>query len=208
MGQLGRGDGACEPLEAEPVDDVLPDLLMADLDNSWFGFFLCQPGTLRLHWMNRRGRALLDAGRQLTATGGGVSAADRRWQPALDDLARRPGTTAIVIPALDDCEALVLRARCLGEAQSTAEAFLGLVAYTLSQTAQFILPDLSSVYDLTPAEMRVLRLLAGGRTATGLAMDLGVTIETARTHIRRIYAKMNVSSREQLICLANRYRVP
>lgn len=208
MGELGR-DGCVEArLEAASVDELLRDLLLADLAASNNGFFLCQSETLRLIWANGRGRALLDSGRQLALVSASLAAADRRLQASLDGLARQQPGAAIVIPAIADCEALVLRARRLGDLSTPDRAFVSLTAYSLSRTADFVLPDLSGVYDLTPAEMRVLSLLASGLTADGLSLDLGISIETARTHIRRIYAKMNVSSREELICLANRYRVP
>ncbi|RZJ01350.1 MAG: LuxR family transcriptional regulator [Brevundimonas sp.] len=58
--------------------------------------------------------------------------------------------------------------------------------------------DLSVPFLLTPAEERVARYLFEGQTATELAMTMGITVETARTYIRRIYLKTGASSREKL----------
>lgn len=67
--------------------------------------------------------------------------------------------------------------------------------------------DMSRVMDLTPAEQRVLQRLALGAVVETVAGDLGVSVETVRTHIRRIYAKLNVGSREELLALAGQFRV-
>lgn len=71
-----------------------------------------------------------------------------------------------------------------------------------------IVPDIRALFGLTRSEMKVLHCLIDGMKADALAGCLNITIETARTHIRRVYNKMDVSSREQLIALTNRYRVP
>ena len=42
------------------------------------------------------------------------------------------------------------------------------------------------------------RYLFEGQTATELAVTMGITVETARTYIRRIYLKTGASSREKL----------
>lgn len=59
--------------------------------------------------------------------------------------------------------------------------------------------DLSVPFLLTPAEDRVARHLFEGHTASELAVEMGITIETARTYIRRIYQKTGASSREKLL---------
>ena len=58
--------------------------------------------------------------------------------------------------------------------------------------------DLDIAFNLTRSEHRVLLQLADGRSAEEAARNLGVATETARSHIRQIYAKLNVSSREEL----------
>ncbi|MEU2258223.1 LuxR C-terminal-related transcriptional regulator [Nocardia xishanensis] len=48
---------------------------------------------------------------------------------------------------------------------------------------------------LTEAEMTVLKHLPSGRTAQQIAADLGVSINTVKTHLRSIYAKFGANSR-------------
>ncbi len=51
---------------------------------------------------------------------------------------------------------------------------------------------------LTPREAEVLELLRDGRSNAEIARDLHVSIETVRTHARRIYRKLGVKTRREL----------
>jgi DNA-binding CsgD family transcriptional regulator len=45
---------------------------------------------------------------------------------------------------------------------------------------------------LTPRESEVLRLLARGRSYGQIALQLGVSINTVATHIKKLYLKLDV----------------
>ena len=51
---------------------------------------------------------------------------------------------------------------------------------------------------LTPREADVLELLQGGRSNAEIAQALHVSVETVRTHVRRIYRKLGVRTRREL----------
>ncbi len=51
---------------------------------------------------------------------------------------------------------------------------------------------LARLYDLTPTEARVMSLLGAGLTANAAAMELGVTQNTVKTHLARVYSKTAV----------------
>jgi DNA-binding NarL/FixJ family response regulator len=51
---------------------------------------------------------------------------------------------------------------------------------------------------LTAREADVLELLQGGRSNAEIAQALQVSIETVRTHVRRIYRKLGVRTRREL----------
>jgi DNA-binding CsgD family transcriptional regulator len=51
---------------------------------------------------------------------------------------------------------------------------------------------------LTPSELRVGRLAAGGRTNREIAQELFVSVRTVEAHLRGIFAKLDVRSREEL----------
>lgn len=55
---------------------------------------------------------------------------------------------------------------------------------------------------LTPREQEVLRSLAAGNSYKMVADDLGISIDTVRTHIKRIYEKLHVHSVAEAIAKA------
>jgi LuxR family maltose regulon positive regulatory protein len=57
---------------------------------------------------------------------------------------------------------------------------------------------IAEAFGLTSAELRVLKSLSAGETAQETAGDLKVSVDTVRTHIRRVYQKVGVNSREAL----------
>jgi ATP/maltotriose-dependent transcriptional regulator MalT len=58
-------------------------------------------------------------------------------------------------------------------------------------------PALHNDYDLTEREREVLRLLVGGLTYGEIAAQLMVSFHTVHAHVRSIYAKLGVTSRNQ-----------
>jgi DNA-binding NarL/FixJ family response regulator len=60
------------------------------------------------------------------------------------------------------------------------------------------------VEKLSPREETVLRMLEKGLTADEICDVLGSKLNTIRSHIRRIYAKLGVSSSIQALSLARR----
>ena len=65
-------------------------------------------------------------------------------------------------------------------------------------------PEPASRLDLTQREQEVLRCLVRGRSYKQAAADLGVSIDTIRTHIRALYKKLQVHSVAEAITRALR----
>ncbi len=59
-------------------------------------------------------------------------------------------------------------------------------------------------FRLSPRETEVLRLFAAGRSAAFIAELQFVTTNTVRSHIKHIYGKCDVHSRQELITLIER----
>ncbi|MBK9465645.1 MAG: response regulator transcription factor [Chitinophagaceae bacterium] len=59
-------------------------------------------------------------------------------------------------------------------------------------------------YDLTSQEKKVLKLLVEGKSYKLIAQELFVSVDTIKTHIRNIYAKLQVHSGTEAVSLALR----
>ena len=58
------------------------------------------------------------------------------------------------------------------------------------------------VYQLTEKEKEVLKCLTEGLSYKMIAAEMKISIETVRTHLKRIYAKLHVSSSTQAVSKA------
>ncbi|HHX86593.1 MAG TPA: helix-turn-helix transcriptional regulator [Firmicutes bacterium] len=62
---------------------------------------------------------------------------------------------------------------------------------------------LEKIDELTPAERDVFNLYAEGYTGQEIARKLYLSINTIKTHSKRIYTKLNIASREELLLYVN-----
>jgi DNA-binding NarL/FixJ family response regulator len=63
-------------------------------------------------------------------------------------------------------------------------------------------PPARADYQLTPHELRLLRMLVEGHNYKTAAAELGVSVNTISFHMRRIYAKLQVHSRSEAVAKA------
>jgi DNA-binding CsgD family transcriptional regulator len=61
---------------------------------------------------------------------------------------------------------------------------------------------LQSLFDLTGRELQVVRLLADGHSIDSLAASMDISPNTARTHMRAIFAKTRTSRQSELMQLS------
>lgn len=61
---------------------------------------------------------------------------------------------------------------------------------------------------LTPREWQILTLLADGHSTAGIAIDLVVSIETVRSHVKAVMRKLGVHSRVAAIACLDEMRDP
>lgn len=62
-------------------------------------------------------------------------------------------------------------------------------------------------YELTPHELRLLKLLVEGHNYTTAAQELGVSYNTVKFHMRHIYEKLQVHSKSEAVAKALRDRL-
>ena len=58
---------------------------------------------------------------------------------------------------------------------------------------------LHQLFGLTPAEIRLCIALVKGRSVEEYALEAGITSNTARTHVKRIYSKTGVRRQSELV---------
>lgn len=70
-----------------------------------------------------------------------------------------------------------------------------------------IRPPERSDYDLTPHELRLLKLLVEGHNYGSAAAELGVSFSTISFHMQHIYTKLQVHSKSEAVAKALRQRL-
>jgi len=153
---------------------------------------------LTIHWTSAAAHELLD-GRMdklpLLHRGSRLFATESRSQRELAAFVNRasgkPSTLCLYVDQPEDY-ILIAAMRLRAPWQDLIGLKLHLATEAISARGE----DLKQAFGLTPAEGRVANSLLGGKTAEETAEGLGVSLETVRTHIKRAYAKLGVSSRE------------
>lgn len=65
----------------------------------------------------------------------------------------------------------------------------------------------AAVTQLTPQELRILRLVGRGLSTEAVGERLSVALSTVRTHVKSIYRKLGLHSRAALVSFALRHRL-
>lgn len=96
---------------------------------------------------------------------------------------------------------------CLKEAVAGGAPMSPEVASRVVSLFREIRPPERAEYDLTPHETRLLKLLVEGHNYTTAAIELKVSINTIKFHMRHIYDKLQVHSKSEAVALALRNRL-
>jgi len=197
-------------LNAQP-DGPAADPLAARLALTWLGVdatprLICTQ-CCSLLWTNGAGQDALARGGALELRDGLLQAGDRNGQYLfarfVAELGPLPGSVALPFP--DGDGHLLLRGRQIGG--DSESRYLGIAFHPTGSGFRALYADLDKVYQLTPAEYRVLGEMIDGRTADAIARLMKLSIETVRSHIRHIYSKLRVSSREELFSRISPFRL-
>ncbi len=76
----------------------------------------------------------------------------------------------------------------------------------MAHADRYLWSDIGAHLRLTSSETRVVRSLVDGLTVDQAADQLAISVQTVRTHVRRIYAKLGVRNRETLFAAVLPYR--
>lgn len=185
-----------------PGSDVARQAALLALDQLQLGVLLMD-GEARALVVNRSARAILDGGDAVSLQGSTLrcrSSADQaRLRELLAPEGPRAGALLVSRPAGRPIAVLVHRLDT-----PVAGGLTGLRAVFLSDPELGIEPAgdvLARLYHLTPAEARLAGELLQGRTLEESAEQLGVTVHTARTHLRRVFEKTDTRRQSELVLL-------
>jgi len=168
--------------------------------------FLDPLGTIL--WRNPAAADLLATCPVLEVRDNQLVAEDRAAQPLLADfLAGDDGAAlrTLCLPCSDGDGHLLLQASNVREGE--AERAVSLTIRRTGSRFEARYADLRAAFGLTNAEHQIVNQLVRGRTAEDIACETGSSIGTVRTHIRSIYAKLDVSSREMFFYRLRPFRI-
>ncbi len=136
-----------------------------------------------------------------------------------------PGMTVLMLTVYDDDER-IFDALCAGASgyllkrtspskilENIQEAVSGggpmspEVAMRVIKLFREVRPPERVDYDLTPHEIRLLKLLVDGHNYTTAAAELKVSFNTIKFHMRHIYEKLQVRSKSEAVSIALRNRL-
>ena len=179
---------------------------------SWLGSGatarLMLDGQFRILWANDAARAALAPKGWLDGKDGVLAAAQNSGAAALPAEAARLGNSAVFVDSysLADGSNVVAVMRLLSSAEG-AERFYGLELRRRSDAESIRYTGYRAYFGITQAEDRVLQQLLKGDNVERCAANLELSIDTVRSHVRQLYTKMNVSSREALFHAVMPFRV-
>ena len=174
VGEAGDGDEALEQAERLDPDVILMDLVMPGRD-----------GVSAMQMLNQRA----SRSRVIVLTS---FLEDDRLLPALE-----AGAAGYLLKNSQPAElARAVRAAHAGEAIIDPTVAARLV-HALSKR-----PAAPAFDDLTTRERDVLALIAQGRSNKRIALELGISEKTVKTHVGHVLAKLDVTDRTQAAVLA------
>jgi len=166
---------------------------------------IVDPG-LWLIWQNAAAEKLLVDCPDLDARDGQLSVEDRQSNVALSMLVANAAedVSTCIVPCMDGEGHLLFLARRLSV---DGVQRVALCIQRAGNSYQPVYAEFSRTFGLTPTETRIVRMLMSGQTAEVIAERGGGSIGTVRSHIRSIYNKLDVSSREMMFHRLQPFRI-
>jgi DNA-binding CsgD family transcriptional regulator len=161
---------------------------------------------LGLLWSNSAADGILAAAKDFQLTNGALACVDKVQGQAFRGFLATVGQTPEAwIYCQNDTASQMVRAESLSpEGMPSAVA---LMIYPIDRAGRYFWSDFHKVFGLTRAETIIVKRIIGGEPADTIAEELSITLETVRTHVRRVYAKLAVNNREQLFSKVSAFRI-
>jgi len=167
--------------------------------NDWFNMErrarLILTTDLGLNWCNLAARKLIGQGRRLVLRGGYLHPRSPVDEKRFAEFIRHASDqiSILCLPDEDGENHLVTTAIRLPQS-----SLVGLTAFRAWEDFECHWADLRQAFGLTRSEQEICQSLGSGLTADAVAEKLQTSVKTVRTHIRHVYSKLSVCSREEL----------
>ena len=159
---------------------------------------------LNVLWSNDAADAALSASNSIRRKGGKLLFADllgrEYWREALSKVGR-DFTRMVVMDSGGNADVI------LGACRRIVGGVDALCISLMAVKGSLDLKEcgLAEKFELTDSEAHIAQMLVDLRSPREISDELGISINTVRTHVRGIYAKLAVSSQRQLVRLASSY---
>lgn len=154
--------------------------------------------SMRLVWANAAAHEMLLQGAHIALGDEGVSVRRDELRLMIEQAMRaRTEESLFVIEDSDDIGSdLLVRLERLRD--DGAKTCFGLQLIRHAPTPGGWSEMLAAHFQLTPKQTQVLVRMISGEAGEDIAKAMRISVETVRTHVRDVYAKLRVSSREEL----------
>lgn len=195
------GEQAPSPSAADGLAQVALDWLVADVRPR-----IIVSTALRVRWFNRLALDYLKAQALVHVRAGEIVCKSAATHKLLSDFVCRLDGEVRTLALSDDTRRDVLLLRGWGMLHHGEHV----ACLELGCDREGFVPDyrdLQTVFGLTQAEHRVVLEMLAGKTVTIIAGKLNLSVGTVRTHVKRLYSKIGVTSREELLGRLAPYRL-
>jgi DNA-binding CsgD family transcriptional regulator len=203
-------DPSTSPAQQKPAPLVSPSKGQADWALLWLDRqprpHVILSEDLTILWTNARARTILADQRDIHSRDQTFAAIAPEHQQELHDFLASSGSSLASwsMPRSDGDGRLIFRAQRL---EDSASSVIMVSFFGSGSDFQSVYADLDRVFKLTKAQLGTLLDLLGGHDADTIAQLRNVSVETVRTHIRIIYSKIGVNSREALFHILQPFRL-
>jgi DNA-binding CsgD family transcriptional regulator len=208
---------------AEPMIRPAPahtgDIAGAILDELRFGFVACGIDGSILH-ANTAARKMMALGSPIRAQNGHLQCTTpKQTDRLLASFASVTQTAATTLPAASVTESICLKTDCGHDDPSIAvvrplalpnKAKPAVAVYVMHarNDACGIVSSVATCLGFTSSEARVIELLVQGQSVEDVAKSLGISKNTVRTHLRKVFSKTGITRQTQLIAFIHEMRPP
>ncbi len=210
-GSAKRTTTRLERLEVELADRFgIANAELSDLGLRWLEqdlrIRLIVDDELQIAWKNSAASSMLARRADIELRSGKLATVNRAQQAELErfvvESSANEGTWCL--PKLDEDGHLIFTSQRLHWGDGGTQ---GIIIYNTGKGFRARYPDLGVAFGLTNSERKVITQLLEGKDADQIARAGGVSVETIRSHVRNIYGKLHVNSREGLFYRLRPYRI-